>query len=915
MEMNQINFRIFSIEMTLEEASSFPTMKNDKGLTVPDISYIDIIAEDGDIGKIVVGSGEEINTFYYIFKKGWFPDNSTSMLTANSPDPEQLIETFDFFDSIPVNAQADKKSMASCQYIDIYDIAISEDGNRYEYNMKRGQMQSYAFDGANWQQLEDVNNISEILQKIGSQAEFVSIEDYVIKNSRTTSVQKFFKEGTQWKPLQSGGDAGTIKIKNTTPNVDGQLNMVGLDSQSLENEDLLNTRISTATNGGGNAGTISIQLQDIQLDNNSKISSSSNSQGNGGRAGSVLLGAGSDSLSIDDDYVKELNINTGSQVNTSTEGLGDAGNVEILAEQINLKTTGSIASSSNLLGKSGNAGTIMIKTDTLSLIDSGTTINTSTSGQGIAGNILISVKSLNMDQESTISSASNSIGKGGDAGKIVIGQSSYDERVSIGKGFYINDEGNITPDEAADEVQLSNKSTISTSSAGAGKAGNVTLNANLINVRQQSSISSANSSVAEVIYKVDSLSDRNNLNPSVGMAVEVSDAGDGKTHTYIYTGLAWEEKSQLSLSRVDSMDQLNDLSATPGDTAKVTDAGDGFSKNFIYTGQNWVEIVSDKTVQVYIANNINSTSLKDAEKGDIVEIENAQGDLLETYTYDSEKWVKIQWADIFDNQTVKAYKVSSLNEINTQRVNEGDRAEVNGVNHFIRTNGKWKDISKAGDAGKIDIVAEDEVTLFTGGSLNTEAISSGGGQISIHGKESLYLLNGLITASVQKGFGKGGDITTRSKSVLMNHSGIEANAVEGDGGAIFITTEKYIKSDESSVTATSERGNDGTVKIDAPKVDISKGLVILPTNFLDATKWVKTPCALRSGASVSRLVVEGRDAVPTALVDWQPSPQSDLKISNKPSKDKKSSKLNRPTLLESQNKMAMKSISSIKEQN
>ncbi|MBF0449696.1 MAG: filamentous hemagglutinin N-terminal domain-containing protein [Candidatus Magnetomorum sp.] len=900
MEMNRINFRIFTINMTPQENQY-----------VPGIEYIDLIAENGDIGKMVVDDGNTKEITYYIYNDatGWTQDSKG--LTTETPDPGQLKNSFTDLNTVPFYNDTNKKSIAQCQYVDV-DIAIVQgsDGTKITYTMDKGDTYNYAFNGTDWQQLEQAGNISEILQKMGSSAEFVSIEDYVIKNNRTTSVQKSFYDGSQWLPLQSGGDAGTITIKNTNPGITGQLVLSGMPANNDGN-----TRISTATEGGGNAGLISIQLQQLQLTDKAEISSASNSQGDGGDAGSIRLG--------NNDYVIQLlNTESGAKISTSTNGLGDAGNIEIHSNQISLKSTGTIASSSNALGKSGNAGTILIISDTITLIDPGTIVNTSTNGQGAAGNIFLSVNNLSLDQKASISSASNSIGKGGDAGKITIGQT-----------IKTDNQGELAMTDASNKIFLNNDSTISTSSAGAGKAGNVTLKANQIDIHQSSSVSSANSSVAEIIYTVDSLTDRNNLTPKIGMVVEVADTGNGNAQTYIYTGLSWEAKNRLSLNRVDTLDALNTITATPGDIAKVTDAGEGFSKNFIYTGQNWVEIVSDKTVQVYVVNTIEERDTIEPEKGDVVEIVNAQGDLLETYTFDSKNWVATQWTTLLDGQTAKAFQVNSLDKISLQRINNGDRADVftndqvnsldnislqrikiegradvatnDQVDHYIYAGNAWKPISKAGDAGKIDIYAKNEVKLYTGGSLNTEAISSGGGQISIHGERSLYLFNGLITASVQKGFGKGGDITTQSKSVLMNHSGIEANAVEGDGGAIFITTEQYIKSDESSVTATSERGNDGTVKIDAPKVDISKGLVILPTNFLDATRWVKTPCALRSGESVSRLVVEGRDAVPTSLVDWQPSPSSDFTESGNSSKNKKSSRLNRPTLLGPNNKLAM----------
>ncbi|MCP4110728.1 MAG: hypothetical protein GY749_35250 [Desulfobacteraceae bacterium] len=63
---------------------------------------------------------------------------------------------------------------------------------------------------------------------------------------------------------------------------------------------------------------------------------------------------------------------------------------------------------------------------------------------------------------------------------------------------------------------------------------------------------------------------------------------------------------------------------------------------------------------------------------------------------------------------------------------------------------------------------------------------------------------------------------------------ITANAYEGDGGAVFIRTNSYLRSADSAVTASSERGNDGTVTVDAPDTDITN-LVSLPENLLDVS--------------------------------------------------------------------------------
>jgi len=150
----------------------------------------------------------------------------------------------------------------------------------------------------------------------------------------------------------------------------------------------------------------------------------------------------------------------------------------------------------------------------------------------------------------------------------------------------------------------------------------------------------------------------------------------------------------------------------------------------------------------------------------------------------------------------------------------------------------------------------------------------------VNAGNGIYLHDSQITSSVKQGEGNGGDVAADSKFVIMNNGNITANAEEGDGGAVFIRSENFIRSSESRVEATSARGNQGTVKIQAPDIDISGSLNIMPGNFLDAAKWAVTPCRQRYGENPSRFIFEGRDAIPLSFDDWQPSPVTELIDSN-----------------------------------
>ncbi|QTA84803.1 filamentous hemagglutinin N-terminal domain-containing protein [Desulfonema magnum] len=191
--------------------------------------------------------------------------------------------------------------------------------------------------------------------------------------------------------------------------------------------------------------------------------------------------------------------------------------------------------------------------------------------------------------------------------------------------------------------------------------------------------------------------------------------------------------------------------------------------------------------------------------------------------------------------------------------------------------------NQGGNAGSITLQVSESMKLSGYSSVTTEASGAGGGKILVNAGNLIYLLRGEITSSVQVGEGKGGDVMVGSSGegegegegpqfVILNHAPVTANADTGDGGAIFIHTDNYLKSSDSKVTATSKRGNDGTVKIEAPNLDISSGLLVLPANYLDAARWMKIPCSARTGENVSRFVIRGRDASAAAPGDLQTGP-------------------------------------------
>ena len=329
---------------------------------------------------------------------------------------------------------------------------------------------------------------------------------------------------------------------------------------------------------------------------------------------------------------------------------------------------------------------------------------------------------------------------------------------------------------------------------------------------------------------------------------------------------------------VQVMSDINQyLKLQPGLLMHLDNKGNG-KESLLFSGNEWIEI--NQTHQV---DNLSERDNLSCKTGDLVYVDNAIDGRSETYLNSDSNWLKVAKGgdagiiEIFAN-TIDIKNQSSLI---TSTSGNGDAGEIRIIGSDIHfdTGGTIFSESNAGllggKAGKINLLAKNNFFLFDNSSFTTDALSAGGGQISIKSQNSLTIIGSKITSNVKSGHGKGGDINLIANVNVLNRSKVQANAEEGDGGAIFIRSDHFIKSTNSYVEATSERGNEGTVKIEAPDIDISSGLADLSSDFLDASRWISKACAARTEGNISRLIVHGRDGVPKGPkghYDLWPSP-------------------------------------------
>jgi large exoprotein involved in heme utilization and adhesion len=181
--------------------------------------------------------------------------------------------------------------------------------------------------------------------------------------------------------------------------------------------------------------------------------------------------------------------------------------------------------------------------------------------------------------------------------------------------------------------------------------------------------------------------------------------------------------------------------------------------------------------------------------------------------------------------------------------------------------------SGSGNAGNITVNAGNQFSMMNS-SVTTEATQSSGEKITITTAPggTVELTNSTISASVLDGTGGGGSVNIDPQSVVLQSSQILAQAVQGPGGNISITTNLLLPDTNSTISASSQFGQNGTITIQSPISPASGKIVPLSQTPLLATSLLNQPCAALAGGSFSSFTVAGRDSLPAEPGGWLPIP-------------------------------------------
>jgi len=289
------------------------------------------------------------------------------------------------------------------------------------------------------------------------------------------------------------------------------------------------TKLIASTLGPARGGNVTISANQIVIDSlgatpglgESSIAAQTVAAVNGGDAGDIQITTDS------------LNLLNGSLVNASTRGSGQAGNIHIIARTVSLQNTNTPTSithinAESLFGSTGNTGNITIETDSLDLSHA-SVISISNTGPGTSGLLDIQADHISLigDGINTRAEIKANAGGSGDSGDIhittktleIFNGAAFDlgttgsgdggslritasESIRIGEGTQIltgigaatlnpvNGGKGGSIHIVTGSLELTDSTTITSLTEGAGAAGTVTIEANDVSIDDASLTSS-----------------------------------------------------------------------------------------------------------------------------------------------------------------------------------------------------------------------------------------------------------------------------------------------------------------------------------------------------------------------------------------------------------------------------------------
>jgi filamentous hemagglutinin family protein len=593
---------------------------------------------------------------------------------------------------------------------------------------------------------------------------------------------------------EARGDAGNINI--TTGSLDvkngaqlisamdgqgdaGDLNINAHDTVTFDGSLVFN-RLSEDAEGKG--GDININTGYLSVKNGAQLQTITNGKGN---AGDVYIYA-RDLVSIDG-AVNEGLISSAIITSVGDNGIGEGGDINIWANQLTLSSNASLQSGVAFNGQGRGGDIILNITDVISLIGG------STAPTGESTRITIGVEP-------------NAIGSSGDLNvktgsfKLVDGAIVKTSTQGLGNAGNIFIEADIV-DISGSVASSGLPSGLFSSTNTTGKAGNITVNSQTFRIADGAALSARSKGDGDGgdIRVKTSLFEALNGGQLVTTAL-----GNGKA------GNIFVEADQLKLSGKDPnydarIDQLQNFLAGIDEFQRdlvandITETGpaSGLFAGTVEesTGSGGGIAVSSSSLDINDSAEISATSKGRGDAGDIA----------------------------VDTGTLNLGTYGSISgEMGTQATGDGSRITIT-ANDLTATSGgnitTTTSSTQGGSAGGIELYLSNRLTLSDANSglfANAETGSTGNGGNIFVDPQTVSITNGAAIAVNSAGSGTGGSITLAASSLTLDNGAISAATTSSDGGNINLSVNDLtLLNNNSEISATAgELGNGGNLTID-----------------------------------------------------------------------------------------------------
>ncbi|MBD2304066.1 filamentous hemagglutinin N-terminal domain-containing protein [Chroococcidiopsis sp. FACHB-1243] len=655
----------------------------------------------------------------------------------------------------------------------------------------------------------------------------------------------------------SQGNSGNITITaGGLVSLDGGVrgNLSGISSLLLP---------TAASEGVRQGGEINITARSLSVTNGAQIATTTVGRGN---AGNIRVDATDDVSILGNAAIQAISAST-----------GNAGNITVnTGDRIVIDDSSGILSAVIQFGQfrgEGEGGDINIKARSLSL-SNGSQVGASSQGRGNAGNIQIDVAdSLDASGKSFIQAFSNGEGN---AGNITI--NAGDRVAFSGTGASSDISGIIssieenTPrsDRRAGDINirarslfLSNGALLETSARNSGNAGNIQLNLS-------DSVSISSGALLRAISS--SPGSSGNINITAGGLVSVDGVGTDGLVSGIVNSLGPTVQFEDNRQSGDIEIKARSLAVTDRAQIIASTFGQGDAGDIRVDATDDVTVSGGGVLQAISGGRGNAGNIS-VNAGDRISIDGIGTNGVSSGIYSAVGQIdqfqgEGRGGDIrIDGRSLFLTNGAQLNSSNQGQGNAGNidievrSLDLDAGNILAATN--------SGDGGNIQLRASKSLRLRNSSRISATAGAAqqagNGGNITIDSPLIIANSNGNndITANAFSGSGGRVDITADSIFGLAPLSRQELQTLLGTDDPARLDP-GFLPSNDITAISQTNPSLSGTVTFNAADIDPSRDVVELPTGLVDASTLVAAGCP--SGAE-NRFAITGRGGLPPAPGD------------------------------------------------